>query len=419
MNQTTASKTIHTLSDRLIELEQTKKAMINILEDLEFEKQKITNEKAQAEAILASIGEGLVVTDVQGKIILVNKMFEQLMGLHSTDVIGYLFTDIVPAMNALGKSIPPNQRPIHQVLQGASFSEINSYSLNPFRYQSKDRIFPVAVKASPIVIHDVLVGAVEVFRDVTKEQEIDQAKSEFVSLAGHQLRTPVSVINWFTELLLEKIKKNVDPTERDYLETIYSASKRMGRLINQLLNVSRIDVGSLQVEPVPTDLAQYLQNLIVFIETSEHTTTQFCKINLILPNEPIPPIYLDHDLMHQVFSNLLVNAINYSPKSTNCRVTLNVQVPKDNAIIISVTDHGIGIPLSAQQKIFDRMYRADNAIREVPDGNGLGLYIAKKILTATNGDIWFESTEGKGTTFFVKIPLSGMQKLEGTKKLED
>ena len=243
-------------------------------------------------------------------------------------------------------------------------------------------------------------------------RQIDIAKDEFVSIASHQLRTPLTALKGYTGMLLDGDAGLVNAKQHEYLTEIKNANDRMINLITALLNVSRVDLDVFIVEPEPVDFkkvaADILKELQIKIKEKKLlVATDFGK--------DIPTISADLNIVRMVFQNLLTNALKYTAPGGK----INISIKKDGAnIFISVADTGYGIPKNVQSKIFTKMFRADNARVKDPDGTGLGLYIIKSTLEKTGGKIWFESAENKGSTFYVTTPIKGMKKKEGTKRLE-
>ena len=271
--------------------------------------------------------------------------------------------------------------------------------------------FPVAISVSPMAVGGELIGAVEVFRDITKEQQVDKAKTEFVSLASHQLRTPLTAISWYTEMLLTDDKKGLSDTQEDYLNEVRLATERMIDLVNALLNVSRIELGTYAVEPVELDVKKVLQDVIRDVGVLAKDR----KVSLVTDDARAPDRYLtDPNLLGMVFQNLISNALKYTPEGT---VTVRVYAD-DTWLNIEVEDTGYGIPDDQRDQIFTKLFRADNVKAQDTTGTGLGLYIIKAVIEEVGGSIRFESEEGKGTTFFVRLPIEGMQPKQGSKPLE-
>ncbi len=266
--------------------------------------------------------------------------------------------------------------------------------------------------------------------DVSKNIEIDHAKSDFVALASHQLRTPLAIIKWLINYLQSGDAGALNEEQRKYIDQAYLSNERLIELVNALLDVSRIDVGTFSIEPEPTDLIKIAEEAIR--DYQEEIREK--KIDLERNFVKLPRINLDQRLTKKVFTSLLSNSIKYT--SAGGKVRFEIKQAGDNAYI-KIADTGIGIPRSEQPKIFTKMFRADNVRQIESIGTGLGLYIAKAVIEQSGGKIWFESPsmgllmeteaesgkpidqEHKGTTFYITIPLKGMKKKKGTKKLTD
>jgi len=252
---------------------------------------------------------------------------------------------------------------------------------------------------------------VVVFRDVSKEREVDRAKTEFVSLASHQLRTPLSSVNWFAEMLLAGDAGKLTKQQNEFIQKIYDGNQRMVDLVNALLNVSRIELGTFSVEPEPTDIVEISKSVI------EELTPQVKEKKLKIEEkyEKIPKFSADPKLVRIVLQNLLSNAVKYTPEKGKVSADISL---KNNNILIEIKDSGYGIPKDQQDKIFTKLFRADNVREKETEGTGLGLYIVKSIVDNSGGSISFDSAEDKGTTFHVSLPLSGMKAKEGSKRIE-
>jgi PAS domain S-box-containing protein len=374
----------------------------------------IEQEKAKIEAVLLAIGEGLVVVDENLKILLVNQSFEEQLGWTTKEVVGKPIYDILQMFDEHGNQVDEQQRPLNQV-----FVSHKRFTANSYFYKRKDgSVFPITITTTPILLENSTVGGVAVFRDITREKEVDKAKTEFVSLASHQLKTPLSTINWFTEMVLNGDAGSITPEQKDYLNEVYNACQRMTALVNDLLNVSRIDLGTFAINP---ELGQ-LQGIAhdVVSELSRRADTKHIVLSEIY--DPVPELPIDLKLTRIVIENLISNAIKYTPDNGNVVVTIHQQSAiesplKVDSVSLSVADNGYGIPKEAQSKLFSKLFRADNVKDKVVDGNGLGMYIVKSILDQAGCMISFISDENKGTTFTITIPLSGMQKKDGAKQL--
>ncbi|MDP3726104.1 MAG: PAS domain-containing sensor histidine kinase [bacterium] len=264
---------------------------------------------------------------------------------------------------------------------------------------------PVADSAAPIKNDQGnIIGCVLVFRDMTREWEIDKSKSEFVSLASHQLRTPLTGIEWTIDLFIKKEK--LTEQGKKYLQDIRFSSSRLSALIKLLLNVSRIESGKISIAPESLELVElikkYIRECPIYYEKR--------KISLIFIKHPEKCIVTtDKNLFQYILQNLVSNAIDYTPPGGKVEILLE---DKQDTILLQVRDTGIGIPKEEQSHIFEKFVRASNAITTKPDGTGLGLYIVQETVKFLGGKIWFESQEGKGppagrqgSTFFVELPL--------------
>lgn len=260
--------------------------------------------------------------------------------------------------------------------------------------------------------------------DITHDKEIDQAKSEFVSLASHQLRTPLSAINWYAEMLLNGDAGELNNDQKKYLQEIYDGNQRMVDLVNSLLNVSRLELGTFVVEPEPTNVVDLSKSVIE--EQQPQLLTRKQKLTVSI-SDNLPIISVDPKLLRMVMQNLLSNAIKYTNEGGKISFDMQLDNEGKNLVII-VSDNGLGIPKEQQDKIFTKLFRADNVKESDTEGTGLGLYIVKSVVEHSGGSIVFESPykvetsegekEEQGTRFTVKLPLTGMVTKKGTKKLD-
>lgn len=271
--------------------------------------------------------------------------------------------------------------------------------------RKNNQTYTALISISPILDER---GEIEFFvgieRDITKEKEIDKAKTEFASLTSHQLRTPLSAINWYVEMLLAGDVGTTTEKQKSYLNEIYHGNRRMVDLVNSLLNVSRIDLDTFVVESKQTDIVRFAQDVIRVVDAGrKESSTQIQESYA----KDIPMLAIDRKLMRIVIENLLSNAIQYSPEKSV--VEFSIQ-KKNDTVLITVTDHGYGIPANQRDKIFTKLFRADNILERSTEGTGLGLYIVKAIVEQSGGRVWFTSEENVGTSFFVSMPMHGMKK---------
>lgn len=364
---------------------------------------------AKDEAILTSVGDGLVVTGKDGNIVLTNRAFANIMGWKNSEVEGKLLAKLVLITDEKGKPTADSEHPVAKTLREHVLNTRITY------YRRRDGTsFPVITTVSPVLIEKEFIGAVEVFRDITKEKEVDRAKTEFVSLASHQLRTPLATISWYTEMLLGGDAGEITADQKKYLEEIYTGNQRMVELVNSLLNVSRLELGTFMVEPELTDVSKLAGSVID--EQKPQIAERKIEISSSFEKN-VPLIQADPKLLRMVMQNLLSNAVKYTPEGGKIELALSLDQEKKN-VLLAVSDTGYGIPKNQQDRIFTKLFRADNVRGKETEGTGLGLYIVKSIIEHSGGKVWFESAENKGTTFYLTLPLAGMKKKEGTRALE-
>jgi signal transduction histidine kinase len=231
-------------------------------------------------------------------------------------------------------------------------------------------------------------------------KEIDQMKTEFISVASHQMRTPLSAVKWVMRMVLDEDLGPLNSQQKEMLSKGYQTNERMISLINDLLNVSRIEEGRFQyrfvhmsIEEVIESVSQELYNLI----KERNIKFKFKKLK-----NDIPKVNIDPQKIRLVIQNLIDNAIKFT--TSGGKVTVTLDYDKDN-LYFSVIDSGVGIPTAQQNRIFSKFFRADNVVRMQTDGSGLGLFIVRNVIKQHQGRVWFESIEGKGTTFKFSLPM--------------
>lgn len=256
--------------------------------------------------------------------------------------------------------------------------------------------------------------------DATKElrtsnaqlRRLDEAKDEFISMASHQLRTPLTSVKGYIDMMLEGDAGEITPMQQKFLAEAFASSERMVHLINDFLNVSRLQTGKFSIEKRPTDLVRIVRQELdgLKISASQHDL----KFEFVPPHD-MPRLMLDEAKIRQVIMNFADNALYYSRPGTTIFVRLQ-QV--DNAVEFTVQDTGIGVPKDEQAQLFTKFYRASNARKQRPDGTGVGLYLAKRVITGHSGSVVFESEEGKGSTFGFRLPLEKLRVRDDADKLD-
>jgi len=348
--------------------------------------------KAKDEAILNSIGDGLIVSDPEGGILLINNIAAELLGFDATHKANLNIADY-NLFDTSGAVLAPENRPIRVAL--TTGKRVN----REVRAGKGDAKLILTMTATPVIDQGKTIGAIETIRDVTKERELDRMKTEFISIASHQLRTPLSAIKWFTEMLLHGDAGEVPKEQVEFITNIHDSTNRMIELVNSLLTISRLESGGLAVSSVPTDLKSLVESTLS--ELNEEIKRRNQKLNLTI-EEGLPHVKLDSKLISQVYLNLIGNSVKYTPSGGSIDIKIS---RKDNEVVSEVKDNGYGVPALEQKKMFKKFFRGTNITGVETDGTGLGAYLSKAIVESSGGKIWFESKEGKGSTFWFSLPL--------------
>lgn len=367
-----------------------------------------TRDKARLEALLASIGEGVIAVDEHGQINRINKAGLDMLGYKKEDVIHKHFTTTIQAAHDDGTNIRTADRPVAKVfLFGKTVHQRTNY------IRQDGSILPVQVTVSPILFQGSPIGAISIFRDLTLEIESDKMKSDFISVASHQLRTPLSAINIYTRMLEDGLAGEVNLQQKEFIKIILGSVDRMNELISTLLNITRIEAGGIAVRLQKTNLPEALREMLDEVRPAVEAKQQKLVSHI---DEDVPEIQTDTLLVKEVYANLLSNAIKYTPNGGRIIVSLK---QTENDIVFQVKDNGYGIPFAAQEYVFGKFFRASNAIVEETSGTGLGLYLTKTVVDSLEGEIWFKSVENKGSSFYFSLPKRGSIKKEGRFKLDD
>lgn len=361
-------------------------------------RQLLQSEQSRIASLVESLSNGVIMFDLDQRVTMSNPMAQKMTGLPREGFYLSEFTKLFEEAVLDEK--------ISQVLQKGQDSQIAGAILSRFTYE---------LFITPVLDHEKkVIGGAIILHDITHLKEIDKMKTEFVSVASHQLRTPLTAIKLFIEMLSDEDAGKLNAKQKEYMSDVRKSTERMITLVNDLLNVSRLETGRLKIEPQPTQLEDFIQSVI---DEGKYLAKEIkCQIVFKKPAAKLPKIPVDQTLMTQVIRNLIANAARYSPDS-RCKIVIELK-HKQSEILISVKDNGIGIPKDKQSRIFEKFFRADNAQKTVADGSGLGLYVAKMIVEESGGKIWFESPGvGKGATFYVSLPIKGMSKKEGERGL--
>jgi signal transduction histidine kinase len=269
--------------------------------------------------------------------------------------------------------------------------------------------FKKTLKGMKVLVKELIQKKKKLAKAYESLEQANKAKTEFVSLASHQLRTPLTSVKWYSKMILKGEAGALSPKQKKYMEEVYHGNERMIDLVRNLLNVSRIEMGVFAVNPKPTDVGELI---LEYIEEQELVVKQKKHEVVVDISEKLPKIFTDPELVRMVFQNLFGNAVEYTPAGG--KITCEVE-KKNSGIIIKIKDNGIGIPEKQQNQVFQKLFRGDNVVKEHSKGTGLELYITKAMVDALQGKIWFKSKEGEGTTFWVALPLKGPKTHPGQK----
>lgn len=405
------------IEEKARELEDQKKAILNVLEDVEKEKSKtelLAKDLEKFKLAVDNASDQVIITDPEGIVIYGNRAVEVITGFKPEEALG-------KKAGSLWKT--PMLKDYYEKLWDTIKNKKEVFISEILNKRKNGQSYIANISISPVLdTNNEVLYFVAIEHDITKEKEIDKAKTEFVSLASHQLRTPLSSINWYTEMLLAGDAGDINEEQTKYLNEVAIGNKRMISLVDSLLNVSRLDLGTFIVELENVDVIEMAKSVIS--EMRSQITMKNIKIEESY-GDGVKNFNADKKLLRMVMQNLLSNAVKYT--SQEGKVELNIKYVKGGEtfgekimigdyLTFIVSDSGIGIPINQQNKMFSKLFRADNARESETEGTGLGLYIIKSIIDQSGGNVWFKSEEKKGTTFYVIFPIDGMKNKDDIKK---
>jgi PAS domain S-box-containing protein len=350
-------------------------------------------EAAKSHAILEGVADGVMVTDAHGEIILFNAAAERILQIHRTDVIGRSVSEMPGIFGLAGTSWAELTE-----MWGEGNPDPDREVLYDERLELDQRV--ISMRVAPVTRENVFEGTVSVFRDITKDVEVDRMKSEFVSTVSHELRTPMTSIKGYIDLMYSGMAGNITPKQERFLQIVKTNADRLTLLVNDLLDISRIEMGRLKLNPKPVELSNTV-DVVLDNHAPEAQQRQQTLRNEI--EDPLPLVQVDPARLAQVLTNLVSNAVHYTPNGGSISVRAEVV---DDVVQIHVQDTGIGIKEEDKSKLFSRFYRAEDPLVQARSGTGLGLVIVKSIVELHGGEMWFESTPGQGSTFSLSLPLA-------------
>jgi PAS domain S-box-containing protein len=353
---------------------------------LAYEGLEKEDELRKMAVIVESSKDAIYSLDLKGNLTSWNKGAEKLYGYKPKEIVGKSIDIIIP--QETGETATYYIDLLKQIRVGWNFEAVR---------QKKDGVkIDVSITFSPIINSEGQLEEISVIaRDITEIKELQRRKDEFISVASHELKTPITTIKGYNDILINQFQDKNDYHSLDYLTKMKTQVDRLIALINDLLDVSRIQAGKLVLQKEEADLNRLIEEII--------SETQYtAKHKIIFNKSKIKPIQIDKYRLSQVLINLLSNAIKFSPRADTIVVSTFV---KDNSVIVTVQDFGIGIHKRNMEKIFEPFQQIRTTIRQSFSGLGLGLHISKGIIERHGGRIWAESQKGKGSIFKFSLPL--------------
>jgi PAS domain S-box-containing protein len=354
-------------------------------------------EASRSHAILEAIAEGVLVTDAGNQVTLFNAAAEQILRLSRDEVLGQSAYAFIGVFGEAGERWMKALRRWNQAPAQATPREQleTQLLLEDGRY--------VSLTVAPVHFESQFIGTVTTFRDVTQAVEVDRLKSEFVATVSHELRTPMTSVKGYVEMMLMETVGAINDDQRRFLQVIKTNIDRLGGLVNDLLDISRIESGRVQLSLEPVDLILMVRETREALVRKSRIDSKPMVFELDLPAS-LPPVHGDHDRLRQILTNLVENSYNYTPADGLITVTL---AQEDDCIRVSVSDNGIGIKPADQGRVFERFYRGEQALNMSVGGTGLGLSIVRQLIEMHGGSITLQSEgiPGEGTTFSFTVPL--------------
>jgi signal transduction histidine kinase len=363
---------------------------------------------SQNNAILQSLNDAVIVFSTDRSIILANAAAERILAKPIDELVTQSFDELLSSLNI---KLPGD--PLGDVLA------------NPVDHNG-DHQRSITIKRGPqslsislvpvLTERGELLGACLIGRDITREVESDRLKTEFIGTVSHELRTPMTSIKGYTQLLAMGSLGEVNPTQKEFLTTITTNAERMIAIINDLLDITKIETGSVDLQPSRMHVAEVLSAVVSSNRLDLSQREHELALNLS-PNLPL--LWGDPERLRQVVQNILTNAIKYTPRGGKIAITAREIAPDDiptaqreglpgkrRYIAIAVQDTGVGIDSAEQERIFERFYRTENPLKIEAGGTGLGLSLVRPLLNLMGGRIWVASTAGQGSTFTFTMPVA-------------
>ena len=385
-------------------------------------KNKLSAVESKSDVVINAIDDGVLAISKDGNIELINPSAQQIIGWDQGDALGLNWKSVLKLVTSDGKDVEDLENPIAQSLS----KNQPTHNDKLFLLTSSEKRILVSIVSSPVGTEGE--GVIVVFRDITKEKAEEREQAEFISTASHEMRTPVASIEGYLGLALNPATAHIDEKARDFITKAHESAQHLGRLFQDLLDISKVEDGRMKNNPKIINVNEFLKNIFEGLEAKANEK----QLNYIfMPDiidegkeKSLQPIFyanIDPDHFREVVSNLIENAIKYTPSG---EVVVNV-TGDDKQISVSVKDSGIGIPAEDIPHLFQKFYRVDNSDTREIGGTGLGLYLSRRLAEAMSGNLRVESKYKEGSTFYLEIPRmsssEAKQRLESAEaeKLED
>ena len=380
---------------------------------------KLSNIEGKSDIVINTIDDGVMAISRGGTIELINPSAQALIGWNQGDALGLSWQSVLKLATSDGKDVSEADNPIAQALQNNKPTHSDVLSLRT----SSDKLRLVSIASSPVGQSGE--GVIVIFRDITKEKAEEREQAEFISTASHEMRTPVASIEGYLGLALNPATANIDEKARDFITKAHESAQHLGRLFQDLLDISKAEDGRLKNEPHVIDVVAYVADIFEGLKpkATEKGLRYFYKPNPSLEQtdteRKLSPVYyadVDPDHFREITANLIENAIKYTLEG---EVIVDV-TGDDQTVTVSVRDSGIGIPTEDIPHLFQKFYRVDNTDTREIGGTGLGLYLSRRLAEAMSGNLRVESEYKKGSTFFLDIPrMSHEGALEKMRQVSD
>ena len=355
----------------------------------------------KSDVVINAIDDGVLAISKDGNIELINPSAQQIIGWDQGDALGLNWKSVLKLVTSDGKDVEDLENPIAQSLS----KNQPTHNDKLFLLTSSEKRILVSIVSSPVGTDGE--GIIVVFRDITKEKAEEREQAEFISTASHEMRTPVASIEGYLGLALNPATAHIDEKARDFITKAHESAQHLGRLFQDLLDISKVEDGRMKNNPKIINVNEFLKNIFDGLATkADEKQLNYIFMPDIIDEgkeKSLQPIFyanIDPDHFREVVSNLIENAIKYTPSG---EVVVNV-TGDDKQISVSVKDSGIGIPAEDIPHLFQKFYRVDNSDTREIGGTGLGLYLSRRLAEAMSGNLRVESKYKEGSTFYLEIP---------------